>query len=203
MKKHKIIPSGIFIMLFAFVLLLTSCGKAETESAASSPDNASVKPKVMADALFAVMKGTRTAYTKHVIARLGKEKKLIKPHEKWEDREDGVMLPAQMFRYSRDLAMEENPGFTYSLQSEWPINKQNGPKTPMETEGLKHIAANPGENFYGTEVLGDVSYFTAVYPDVAVANACIDCHNDHKDSPRDDFEMGEVMGGVIIRIPIK
>ena len=80
-------------------------------SCASAPKEADgLPPEQMADALFSVMKGTRTAYTKHVIARLGKEKKLIKPHEKWEDKDNGVMLPAQMFRYARDLAMEANLG---------------------------------------------------------------------------------------------
>ncbi|MCM8537678.1 MAG: DUF3365 domain-containing protein [Lentisphaeraceae bacterium] len=196
------IKTFVASLLVATPLLFTSCSKpAEASAPAAAAD--SVAPEKMADALFAVMKGTRTAYTKHVIARLGKEKKLIKPHEKWEDKENGVMLPAQMFRYARDLAMEQNPGFTYSLQSEWPINSQNAPKTPKEKEGLQFIGKNPGKNFYGKETLGDKTFFTAVYPDVAVSAACIDCHNDHKDSPRDDFKMGEVMGGVVIRIPMK
>jgi hypothetical protein len=47
-----------------------------------------------------------------------------------------------------------------------------------------------------------VDYFTAVYADTAVAPACITCHNDHKDSPRNDFEIGDVMGGVVVRIPV-
>jgi len=50
------------------------------------------------------------------------------------------------------------------------------------------------------ETLGDRKYFTAIYPDVAVAQACIQCHNEHKDSPRSDFAMDDVMGGVVIRI---
>lgn len=61
---------------------------------------------------------------------------------------------------------------------------------------------NSGENFYGEEKLGDVTYFTAVYPDVAVSPACTTCHNDHKDSPRTDFDIGDVMGGVVIRVPL-
>ena len=85
----------------------------------------------------------------------------------------------------------------------WPVNAQNKPKTEIEKEGLKFIADNPGQNFYGNEKLGDTTYFTAIYPDVGVADACISCHNEHKDSPRTDFKIGEVMGGVVIRVPIK
>lgn len=38
--------------------------------------------------------------------------------------------------------------------------------------------------------------------DIAVAPACISCHNGHTDSPRSDFKMGDVMGGVVVRIPL-
>jgi hypothetical protein len=61
---------------------------------------------------------------------------------------------------------------------------------------------NKGKNFYAEEKLGGKKYFTAVYPDYAVAQACITCHNDHKDTPKKDFKMGDVMGAVVIRIPV-
>ncbi len=28
------------------------------------------------------------------------------------------------------------------------------------------------------------------------------CHNNHKDSPRTDAEVGDVMGAIVIRIPV-
>ena len=93
--------------------------------------------------------------------------------------------------------------FTYSLQSLWPINKQNAPKTKAEKEGLKYVADNPGKNYYTTETLGGKNYFTAVYADTGVAPVCIACHNKHPETPRSDFQIGDVMGGVVIRIPVK
>ena len=51
--------------------------------------------------------------------------------------------------------------------------------------------------------LGGQRYFAAVYPDFAVSEACVDCHNNHKDSPRTDIEIGDVIGGVVIRIPME
>jgi len=162
-----------------------------------------IAPNVYTDSLFAVMKADRTNYTKLVVQRLGpKGADAIKPDEHWEDIPNGTLLPAQMFRAGAEAVAEMTDDFTYSLQSVWPINSQNSPKTPVEKEGLEYIAANPGKNFYGEETLGDTTYYTAVYPDVAVAKACISCHNAHKDSPRDDFKMGEVMGGVVIRVPL-
>ena len=101
------------------------------------------------------------------------------------------------------MVAEKGAPFSYSLLSLWPINKQNAPKTDAEKEGLQYISDNPGQNFYKEEELGGVKYFTAVYPDPAVAPACVDCHNDHKDTPKSDFKIGDIMGGVVIRIPLQ
>ena len=68
--------------------------------------------------------------------------------------------------------------------------------------GLKFVAENKGQNYYTEEILGGQKYFTAVYADTAVAPVCVSCHNDHKDSPKRDFKLGDVMGGVVIRIPV-
>ncbi|MGH1440381.1 MAG: Tll0287-like domain-containing protein [Cellvibrionaceae bacterium] len=182
--------------LASSTLLIASCGGGEEKSVG-------VDPKVHADALFTVMNASRANYTKLIIGRLGPSGAgVITPKEEWKDLDDGAPLPAQMFRTNAESVREKTDDFTYSLQSLWPINKQNAPKSPMEKEGLKYVSDNPGENFYGTEELGGVSYYTAVYADVAVAAPCVDCHNDHKDTPRSDFKLGDVMGGVVIRVPL-
>lgn len=168
---------------------------------AEAPATGGITPKRMSDALHAVMASDRAIYTKKVVNRLVKEDKVIKASEHWGD-EKALPLPAQMFRMGSELVAKKTDDFSYSLISSWPINKQNSPKTKSEKDGLAYIEANPGKNFYGEESLGGKKYFTAIYPDPAVAPACIDCHNEHKDSPRTDFKMGETMGGVVIRIPL-
>lgn len=189
-----IIKTAFATACAASVLALTGCGEEKS---------AGIEPKIYTDSLFAVMKADRTNYTKLIIKRLGPiGSDSIKPAEHWKDLDNGAPLPAQMFRAGAEAVADLTDNFTYSLQSIWPINKQNAPKTPMEKEGLEFIAANPGENFYGEEKLGDVTYFTAVYPDVAVSDACTKCHNEHKDTPKTDFQVGEVMGGVVIRVPL-
>jgi hypothetical protein len=162
---------------------------------------AGISPQQMADALHTVMAADRTIYTKNVVNRLQNVENVIKASEHWQD-EKALPLPAQMFRMGAEMASEKNAGFTYSLLSMWPVNKQNKPKTDVEKQGLQFVADNPGKNFYGTEKLGNESYFTAVYADTGVADACVSCHNGHKDSPRKDFKLGDVMGGVVIRIPV-
>lgn len=159
-------------------------------------------PKQLADMLHLVMESDRTVYTRLIVNRLTLQDKVITASEHFED-EQALVLPAQMFRFGSEMVASQTEDFSYSLQSLWAVNKQNMPRTDIEVEGLTYIAENPGERFYGEEELGGVTYFTAVYPDIAVAPACINCHNDHADSPRRDFELGEVMGGVVLRIPLE
>lgn len=155
----------------------------------------------VADMLYVVISADRAVYTQKVVQRLTEEEKVITASEYFDD-DAALPLPAQMFRFGSEYASDLTEEFSYSLVSLDPINKKNGPVTDLETEGLEFVAENPDENFYGEEELGGQRYFAAVYADIAVAEACANCHNNHQDSPRNDIEVGDVMGGVVIRIPI-
>lgn len=155
----------------------------------------------VADMLYLVVSSDRAVYTRKVVQRLTRDKKIVTASEHFED-DSALPLPAQMFRFGAEKVEEQTEDFSYALLSLWPINKQNGPATELEREGLERVAENPEENFYGEEELAGQRYFAAVYPDIAVAEACASCHNNHKDSPRTDIEVGDVLGGVVIRIPM-
>ena len=189
-SKYQLTAIGL---LAGSTLILNGCN--------SSTASTGITPQKMSDALHTVMASDRAVYTKKVIQRLVKKEKVIKASEHWED-DKALPLPAQMFRFGAEMVAEKGGGFSYSLLSLWPINKQNAPKTDVEKTGLQYIVDNPGKNYYSEEILGGTKYFTAVYPDPAVAPACVSCHNDHKDTPKTDFKIGDTMGGVVIRIPI-
>jgi hypothetical protein len=197
------------------MILAASCSAGSGCASGSGDAEPALKAKQVADMLHAVMEADRTAYTREVVNRLVKEQKVqmmdpqtkeaapLRASEQWKSEHGTLPLPAQMFRMGAEAVAEKKAGFTYALLSKWPVNKQNKAKTEMEMQGLDRVATNAGKApFYGVEKLGDQSYFTAVYADVAVAPACIDCHNGHKDSPRTDFKLGDVMGGVVIRLPL-
>lgn len=188
------------------VIAAISITAAGVSVAASTGADATVSVKAMADALHLVMDSDRSVYTKKIVNRLVKKEKVIKASEHFED-DKALVLPAQMFRFGSELAMKraeklDDVNFSYTLQSLWPINKQNAPKTDAEKEGLKYVVENKGKNFYTTEKLGDKTYFTAIYADTGVAPVCVSCHNKHPDTPKKDFKLGDVMGGVVIRIPV-
>jgi hypothetical protein len=189
------------------VLGTAAAAIATTAAASTEVTDATVSVKAMADALHLVMDSDRAVYTKKIVNRLVKKEKVIKASEHFED-DKALVLPAQMFRFGSEMAAKraekmDDVDFSYTLQSLWPINKQNAPKTEAEKAGLKYVADNKGKNYYTTEKLGGKTYFTAVYADTGVAPVCVSCHNKHPDTPKKDFKIGDVMGGVVIRIPIE
>ena len=212
MKSSHFVAASMCVLLSSSMACTEEKAEAKAEA---TPTSGGIEPQKVADMLHAVMEADRTVYTRQVVNRLIKEQKvqIVDPKTKeqaafgasehWKTEHGKLPLPAQMFRMGAEKVTDKKVGFTYALLSEWPINKQNKPKTELEVKGLSEIVKNEGEKpFYGTEELGGTKYFTAVYADVGVASACIDCHNEHKDSPRRDFELDDVMGGVVIRIPL-
>lgn len=199
MKRLPTRQSLLHLAAAVFVAGLAAC---DSKPSGGTDQSAGVSPSKMADALFAIMSADRTVYSNEVVYRLQDVEEVIKASEHW-DSQKALPLPAQMFRMSAGLVAKQTDAFSFALLSKWPLNKESGPKTEVEVAGLDSVANNPSKPFYGRETVGDVEYFTAVYADVAVSPSCVTCHNAHQDSPRTDFKAGDVMGGVVIRIPLR
>jgi hypothetical protein len=176
-----------------FVVSLLGCGK-------PAPP-AGVPPEQMADAIYAVLAADRAVYTREVVSRLQDQEKVIRASEHFRD-ERALPLPAQMFRMGAEVSRKSTAGLTYALLSSWPINRQNAPRTEAEKKGLAAVGEGK-KRWYGEETLGGKRYFTAVYADDAVSEACAGCHNGHPDSPRHDFKVGDTIGGVVIRVALR
>ena len=154
----------------------------------------------VADMLYEQALANRTVYTKEVIQRLTVDNQVLHASEDYM-KTNGLPLPAQMFRTSSEELLRATDKFWLSLRAVDPINLASGPITPAEEEGLRFVLDNPSERFYVREKdLSGRESFVAVYPDVATAEACVSCHNGHPSSPRRDFELGDVMGGIVIRL---
>lgn len=181
-------------------------------STVATTASAGISPDLVADYIHTVLAADRTAYTKHVVSRVktleGKEKDTgvldVESTEGWQQT-DGIPLPAQMFRLGYEIANESGL-FTYGLISPWYINDNHGPKSDFEQTAMDAMVAS-GEPYKGYQEVGDQAFFSAMYPDKAVAEACVTCHNTHpvhlERYPDKVFELDEVMGGVVINIPVE
>jgi hypothetical protein len=161
-----------------------------------------ISTRKMADSLHAVIAADRQAYAELVVQRLQAEGQKTLVTEDWRQTR-GLPVHAQMLRSAAQEIQKRGAEFSYTLRSLWPINGNYGPQTPVEQAGLEYVAKHPGENYYTEELLGGRSYFTAVYADFATLSSCVECHNQHPRSPRRDFKLNDVMGALVVRVPLE
>jgi len=160
-----------------------------------------IPPEKAAAYIYAVIKADRTLYTTEIVNRL-QAKGVTTASEHWE-LENALMLPAQFLQLSGKLAAESGSGVRYRLIGLWPIYRRNGPASDLERNALESLRKNPDLPITGIVNSGQKQYFQAIYPDLAVSQACVDCHNGHLLSPKRDFKLNDVMGGVAITIPLE
>ena len=162
----------------------------------------SVTIRKMADSLHAVIAADQQAYAELIVQRLATDEKRLPATEDWREAH-GLPVHAQILRTAARNIQKRGAEFSYTLRSQWPLSTSNGPQTRAEQQGLEAVAKKPDTAFYTEEELGGRSYFTAIYADRATLPSCVECHNQHPHSPRKDFKSGDVMGALVVRIPLE
>jgi len=170
-------------------------------SAKEEPKTSGIPPEKVAGYVHAVLEANRTIYTSQIVNRM-QEKGIVSAAEHWE-QEDALPLPAQFLQRSGKLVAEGGQGIRYRLIGLFPIYQRNAPATDFERKALEELNRTPRAPISSIVTSGKKHYFQAIYPDRAVSNACIKCHNSHPRSPKRDFKLNDVMGGIAITIPIE
>ncbi len=197
MTSSNKVQSGVLML----VLGLGVAGVTLPSSATTEGTSVSVPVEMVADYVHAVIEADREVYTRHVVERM-QAKGVVVASENWEQK-NTLPLPAQFLMESGRIMAKKGIGIQYRLISLWPINKRNVASSEFEKTGLGAVLTHPTKPHTGFVKEGGVRYFQAVYPDLAVTQACIGCHNAHPDSPKRDFKINEVMGAMVISIPVK
>lgn len=167
----------------------------------ASPAQKTISATRAADFIHAVIQTNRNIYSQYIVERLQKSTSILAT-ENWKS-ENTLPLPAQFLMTSSQRVNSRNRGIRYRLLSLWPINNKNGAQSKKEKSGLKAVAKNPDKPYVWVDQRNGQSEFNAIYADQAVTDSCVQCHNNHPDSPKKDFLRGDVMGGVIISFPLR
>ena len=193
-SSHKLL-GGVLILVFALGGAAFPTGEPTENRSVSLPI------EMVADYVHAVIEANREVYTKHVVERL-QAKGVVVASENWE-YQNTMPLPAQLLMESDRVLERNGSGIQYRLISQWPINKRNVASGEFQKNGLGAILAHPNKPYTGYVKVGGARYFQAVYPDLAVTEGCIGCHNAHPESAKRDFKLNDVMGAMVISIPVK
>ncbi|MCA9473326.1 MAG: DUF3365 domain-containing protein [Nitrospirales bacterium] len=176
----------------------SSTGYSENPSHSLAKDV--VAAEQVAEFIHAILDADRTLYTTHVVQRM-QENNVVKAEESWK-KETALPLPAQMLTLSGLHVKGKGMGLEYRLISLWPIYEKNRPATWFERTGLEAIEGDPSKPFTGVIKKDGRRYFTAIYADTAISSSCVNCHNAHPLSPKKNYKLNDVMGGMAISFPL-
>lgn len=211
MKARNRVALATALSLVALLMVLALSTRGAGSNSATSPgdapalpppSNGAISPQNQADALHLVIAADREMYCRVYIALQTGDAPSSnasaggKPAESWPS-------PCEMFRRAAESIQSKGAEFSYALRSLHPINPRNGPQTELEQRGLAFVTSHPTQNYYGPEMLGGRRYVTAVYPDTPAAAACVDCHNRRSAGIPQRYQVGEVMGGIVVRVPLE
>ncbi|WP_010179922.1 c-type heme family protein [Aquimarina agarilytica] len=195
MRKPKL---SKVVIAIAITKLLTSCGGTIPEESSSEAisSNKAFSVEEILEMVAAENDITRTLYTKGIVGA-GK-KQGLKFDEDWQDDEvEAGPLPALFLRgISSDIRKSSVPLGLY-LGSDFPINASNKLEG-KQAELFKKIKANQKPQFFYDE---SQKLHTAMFADMAMAAPCVNCHNDHKNTTKKDWKLGDVMGATTWQYP--
>ena len=194
--------SRVWVAVIVVLLLLTAAAWWGVVTLSHEREaTLAVAPETVADYVHDVLEANRTIYATHVVAKM-QERGIVAAAEGWKE-EAALPLPAQFLMETGRLVAKKGHGIKYRLVSLWPIYVWNLPSTEFEKKGLEAITRDPDTPVTGIVEVGNTRVFQAIYADRAVDDTCIGCHNTHPNSPRRDFKLHDVMGGIVITIPLE
>jgi adenylate cyclase len=138
----------------------------------------------------------RALYTKCIVGA-GKKQKM-KFDEKWEQKDvEAGPLPALFLRSTSAYLSKTRSSLGLFLGSDYPISSANRFKG-RQVEYYNQMKLDKQPKFFLDETTGK---YTAMFPDYASAETCVSCHNEHKDSPKKDWKINDMMGATTWTYP--
>jgi hypothetical protein len=189
-------------LVLVFLTLITWLTVVSCDGGGRGTNSTGLSPEVMTNYIFRILKSERTVYGKHVVQRLTEEK-VIEASENWQ-QDRALPLPAQMFTMTAEMSSQDG-SFSYGSVSPWSLNPNHLPKTEFEERAIKQVVET-GLPYKDYLTKDGKRYFAAIYPDKVVSASCANCHNSHplhkQRYPDKVFKEGDVMGGIIINLPL-
>jgi adenylate cyclase len=188
--------------IYLSLLLVALCIYLFVTAPAPLPSQRIAAPEIPVSEALTVLaeenKVVRTLWTAEIVGK-GKSSGLAF-NEDWKEKDvEAGPLPALFLReISRQL--EADPmRIGLFLGSDNPINVSNRFRG-RQKEYFNLMKRTGSAQFFTAP---EVQLETAMFPDVAGAQACVDCHNEHADSPRQDWSLGDMMGATTWTYPDK
>ncbi|EPJ46040.1 MAG: hypothetical protein OFPI_35460 [Osedax symbiont Rs2] len=145
----------------------------------------------------------RTLYTSEVV-NIVKSQGITVTHN-YRATEGAIPLPATLSMLLGQKISEQNDGASTRLYSPYPFpwrKDQGGLKDDFSKKAWQFLQENPDRDYSEFEQLDGASVLRYAKADV-MAESCVDCHNSHPLTPKNDWKMGDVRGILEVTIPLE
>lgn len=145
---------------------------------------------------FKILRGY---YTKNVIS---KAKAFgMKPHYNHSGKEN-IPLPATLVHELSELVSKE--GTTIKLFSQFPFpNRKNRQLDAFQNDAWNSLKKDPEKTFIQVDDTSGVSVLRVAVADTMQAQGCVNCHNAHPETPKNDWKLGDVRGVLEVIKPLQ
>ena len=137
-------------------------------------------------------KTIRSYYTKSVVKK-AVANGALKPSFNHSNEKNGIPLPATLIHDLSELLNEENTTIALYSQFPFPIRRDRELDT-FQQQAWEALSKNPERPFVLQETHDGQEVIRVAVADRMVADACVNCHNSHPNSPKTDWQLGDVRG---------
>jgi len=146
-------------------------------------------------------KQVRSYYTKNVVKKVLAGSQL-KPSIEHKDDPNAIPLPATMI-HDLSAAMGKG-GVSLSLYSAFPFpNRKNRQLDEFQQQAWDTLAGKETKVYSASSDLNGVPVVRVAVPDMMTSQVCVSCHNSHPDTPKNDWNVGDLRGVLEVVVPIK
>lgn len=149
----------------------------------------------------------RTLYTSEVINTItDAEGDALTITHNYKNIINAIPLPITLTMALGDEIGKFQSGAKTALYSPFPFpwRKQESKKIfddPFAKEAWASLVQEPHTHYYRFEEINDTKYIRYAVADL-MRPSCIDCHNNHPDTPKNDWQVGDVRGIIEVLLPV-
>lgn len=141
----------------------------------------------------------RGYYTNNVIKK-ALASGALKPSIDHKTRENGIPLPATLIHDLSELLKKE--GMTVKLYSPFPFPNRSTRSLDTFGQGAwDALKSDPKSTFSSVEDIDGISFVRVGLGDT-MGEVCVTCHNNHPDTPKNDWKIGDLRGVLEVNVDI-
>jgi len=191
----KLFAPLVIILVVVIIILLNYVPNVTKQHTISSAINS-------AQSTVLQYKTIRGYYTKNIIKKIlsGNE---FSPHYNHKENSNQIPLPAT---FIHDISKEfsQKNIITLKLYSPYPFpNRAKRKLDDFGQQAWNKLNRTPKGNFSKVEVINGKSVVRVALADTMVAQGCVNCHNEHPDTPKVGWKLNDVRGILEVQIPIE